>query len=211
MSRSGYRLLPLSDAEKKYVEHKNFKLFFKGSYGSHEFDIGDIVSGNARYVGYEGDKLDAIESLMVDYYQCFDVSLDELFDFLKKNEDACVKMEMYNLAFNLKNIRDNIWLYKYHLDNPDEPYFYVAPASDFIPFKSYTTCQVIIINKGEKVIKTPREFLYHFGFMPDQQMYYRKVNPDSCLCECDIKSSLSAKNIPYKIIKDDFYVEKFKQ
>ena len=31
-------------------------------------------------------------------------------------------------------------------------------------------CNIVVINKGEKEIETPRQFLEYFGFMPDKEL-----------------------------------------
>ena len=66
-------------------------------------------------------------------------------------------------------------------------------------------CNIIVINKGEKEIETPRQFLEHFGFMAEKETYYNEIEMDSCLCQCDIEKSLKNK-IPFKKDCGDFYV-----
>jgi hypothetical protein len=63
-------------------------------------------------------------------------------------------------------------------------------------------CVVIVINKGEKEIQTPREFEEHFKINPgvlDEDM-------DHCLCHVDIDEILSEHEIPYKLHWGDYYV-----
>lgn len=63
-------------------------------------------------------------------------------------------------------------------------------------------CQIIVINKGEKEIETPRQFKKHFGFMPDGGAKH----PEECLCHCDISTELTTHNIEYKTYCGDYYV-----
>jgi len=51
-----------------------------------------------------------------------------------------------------------------------------------------------------------REFLKHFGFMPDKEPYYNSIEMDCCLCSCDIEKTLTDKNIPFKRDCGDLYV-----
>ena len=67
-------------------------------------------------------------------------------------------------------------------------------------------CNIVVINKGEKEIETPRQFLEHFGFMPDKEIYYNGIGMDECLCQCDVEKSLTDNNIPFKKDCGDIYV-----
>lgn len=67
-------------------------------------------------------------------------------------------------------------------------------------------CNIVVINKGEKEIETPRQFLEHFGFMPDKEIYHKSIGMDYCLCQCDIEKSLNDNNIPFKTDCGDYYV-----
>ena len=67
-------------------------------------------------------------------------------------------------------------------------------------------CETIIINRGEKEIETPQEFLDHFGFKAQKNEHYKDVDMNSCLCQCDIASTLTAHNIPFKTDCMEFYV-----
>ena len=67
-------------------------------------------------------------------------------------------------------------------------------------------CNIVVINKGEKEIGTPRQFLEHFGFMPDKHIYYNSIGMDECLCCCDVEKELKRNNIEYKKDCGDFYV-----
>ena len=33
-------------------------------------------------------------------------------------------------------------------------------------------CNIVVINRGEKEIETPRQFEEHFGFLPDKDINY---------------------------------------
>ena len=65
-------------------------------------------------------------------------------------------------------------------------------------------CNIVVINKGEKEISTPRQFLEHFGFMPDKEIYYGRI--DECLCDCDVEKELNRNKIPFKKEYGDYYV-----
>jgi len=67
-------------------------------------------------------------------------------------------------------------------------------------------CNIVVINKGEKEIGTPRQFLEHFGFMPDKYIYYNSIVIDECLCQCDVEKELDRNNIMFKKDCGDFYV-----
>jgi hypothetical protein len=69
-------------------------------------------------------------------------------------------------------------------------------------------CTIVVINRGEKEIGTPREFLEHFKVMPDFEMYFNKVDMDACLCQCDLDTTFVCNEIAYKIIDGDYYVGK---
>jgi len=62
-------------------------------------------------------------------------------------------------------------------------------------------CNIIIINKGEKEIETPRDFENHFGFKPIKAEHYDDVDLDCCLCQIDIEKTLSKKNISFKLLE----------
>lgn len=68
-------------------------------------------------------------------------------------------------------------------------------------------CRTIFINKGEKDIETPRDFLEHFGFAAPKSKHYNDVDLDSCLCQVDIEKAFKEKGINY--VKDemgDYYL-----
>jgi hypothetical protein len=65
-------------------------------------------------------------------------------------------------------------------------------------------CRIIVINRGENEVGTPREFLEHFGFMPANPL--KQTNIDECLCQFDIEGTFKRNNIPFKISDGDIYV-----
>ena len=67
-------------------------------------------------------------------------------------------------------------------------------------------CYIVVINKGEKEIETPRQFVEHFGFMPDNEIDYPNIQMDDCLCQCDVEKALKQNNIPFKKDWGDIYV-----
>ncbi|HEY6143705.1 MAG TPA: hypothetical protein VIV55_09875 [Flavobacterium sp.] len=101
------KLLVLDNEEKTYIRHDKFCRVFFDSYGdTHAFNITEIMlSASSRYIDYNGNSMDEIEDIFMNSEQ-FKVDWEDLFDFLKGEEFYCAKKEMYNLAFNLKNIRE---------------------------------------------------------------------------------------------------------
>ena len=67
-------------------------------------------------------------------------------------------------------------------------------------------CNIVVINRGEKEIETPRQFLEHFGFEAPKEEYYRTVDMDCCLCQVDVEKAFTEHNIPFKTDCGDFYV-----
>lgn len=67
-------------------------------------------------------------------------------------------------------------------------------------------CNIIVINRGEKEISTPREFIKHFGFAPDTDVYLGRIQMDECLCNCDIEDTLNHHKIDFKTDCGDIYV-----
>lgn len=67
-------------------------------------------------------------------------------------------------------------------------------------------CGIIVINRGETEINTPREFEDHFGFEPPAEEGYSYVDPDCCLCQVDVSKAFNENDIPYKTSAGDFYV-----
>jgi hypothetical protein len=67
-------------------------------------------------------------------------------------------------------------------------------------------CSIIVINKGEKEIVTPRQFLEHFGFMPELEIGHKKIDLDYCLCQIDIEKALIENYIPFKKDCGDIYI-----
>lgn len=71
---------------------------------------------------------------------------------------------------------------------------------------TFFMCNIVVINRGEKEIETPRQFLEHFGFEAPKEEHYRTVDMDCCLCQVDIEKALTEHNIPFKTDCGDFYV-----
>ena len=67
-------------------------------------------------------------------------------------------------------------------------------------------CNIVVINRGEKEIETPRQFEEHFGFSPDKDIHYNTIEMDCCLCQCDIDKTFKENNIEYKKDCGDWYV-----
>lgn len=67
-------------------------------------------------------------------------------------------------------------------------------------------CNVVIINKGEKEIETPKQFFEHFGFEAPIEDGYNSIDIDSCLCQVDAEKALLDNNIPFKKDWGDIYV-----
>ena len=68
-------------------------------------------------------------------------------------------------------------------------------------------CQIVVINRGEKEIATPRQFLEHFCFMPTlYEESYKEMDMDSCLCQADLEESFNSHDIPFKTDCMDYYV-----
>lgn len=66
---------------------------------------------------------------------------------------------------------------------------------------------MIIINRGEKEITTPRAFEKHFGFMPvslSENITMEEM--DECLCGWDIEESFKNNRVPYKTDAGDYFV-----
>lgn len=68
-------------------------------------------------------------------------------------------------------------------------------------------CYSVIVNSGEKIIETPREFQEHFGFMPLKDKNYKSIEMDCCLCQCDVEETFRQRNIPFKFDWGDYYVD----
>ena len=67
-------------------------------------------------------------------------------------------------------------------------------------------CNIIVINKGEKEIGTPQQFLEHFGFEAEKEDDYDKVEMNSCLCQVDVEKTFNEKGIEFKRSWGDYYV-----
>jgi hypothetical protein len=71
-------------------------------------------------------------------------------------------------------------------------------------------CQTVIINRGEKEIRTPKEFKEHFGFEAPREDFYTKVDMDSCLCQVDVEKALTDNNIQFEIDCGDIFINHLK-
>jgi len=67
-------------------------------------------------------------------------------------------------------------------------------------------CGIIVINRGEIEIETPRQFQNHFGFLPEKEEYFNNIELDCCLCQGDLDATFMVKNIDYKTDCMDYYV-----
>jgi len=67
-------------------------------------------------------------------------------------------------------------------------------------------CNIVVINRGQKEISTPREFFKHFGFMPDLDFNFDTQGMDECLCNCDIERELIKKGIEFTNDCGDIHV-----
>jgi hypothetical protein len=67
-------------------------------------------------------------------------------------------------------------------------------------------CCIVVINRGEKEIETPRQFLEHFVFEAPKEDYYQSIDLDACLCQVNIDDALTDHSIPYKKESGDYYV-----
>lgn len=67
-------------------------------------------------------------------------------------------------------------------------------------------CEIIVINRGEKEIGTPREFKNHFGFDAEPWDNNDDVELDMCLCQVNVEKTLCDNNIPFIADTGDVYV-----
>lgn len=67
-------------------------------------------------------------------------------------------------------------------------------------------CHTIIINRGDKEIRTPREFEEHFGFPAKGEPYYGEIIQDACLCQVDVEGTFRERGIEFKEYCGDYYV-----
>ena len=67
-------------------------------------------------------------------------------------------------------------------------------------------CNVVVINRGDVEIGTPRQFEDHFGFKPKKHESYLDLEPDLCLCQCDLDQTFEENNIEFKRSFGDYYV-----
>ncbi len=59
-------------------------------------------------------------------------------------------------------------------------------------------CYTIVINKGEKEIDTPGQFLAYFGFEAPREWCFNDVRMDACLCQVDVKKALADHAIAFR-------------
>lgn len=67
-------------------------------------------------------------------------------------------------------------------------------------------CNIIVINKGEKEIGTPREFLEYFGYEAEKEDYHDKIELDCCLCQVDLDATFIKHNVPYLVDCGDYFI-----
>jgi len=67
-------------------------------------------------------------------------------------------------------------------------------------------CNIVVINRGEIEIGTPKEFLTYFGFPPQKNEHYKGMDVNACLCQCDIEETLIKNKIEFKKDCGDIYV-----
>lgn len=65
-------------------------------------------------------------------------------------------------------------------------------------------CDIIVINKGEKEITSPREFKEHFGFDVGEDIEEEWM--DACLCNYFINEKFIEHKIPFEF-DGDYYIE----
>ncbi len=64
-------------------------------------------------------------------------------------------------------------------------------------------CDIIVIDRGEKEISSPKQFFEHFGFMPNMDL---DSDIDMCLCQIDIEKEFNDHNIPFKYDCNEWFV-----
>jgi len=75
-------------------------------------------------------------------------------------------------------------------------------------------CRMVVINRGEKEINTPREFKEHFGFLPKKnELYALNENEvfseselDECLCSADLVKTLRENKVNFRTYLGDVYI-----
>jgi hypothetical protein len=71
-------------------------------------------------------------------------------------------------------------------------------------------CNIIVINRGELEISTPKEFLDYFGFEAPVEPHYSGVVMDACLCQVDVEGALKQHGIQYSVDCGDIYCDSIK-
>lgn len=59
-------------------------------------------------------------------------------------------------------------------------------------------CYVVVVDRGEKELETPKEVKEHFGIELSPYWCYNEVYEDACLCQLDLEKMFDENNIPYK-------------
>ncbi len=72
-------------------------------------------------------------------------------------------------------------------------------------------CNIIVINRGEKEITTPQQFIDHFGKILLKKAHYNSITMDACLCQIDIAEIFKKNKIEYKKDCGDFFVGQLDQ
>jgi hypothetical protein len=72
-------------------------------------------------------------------------------------------------------------------------------------------CQVIVVDKGDKEIESPRQFLEHFGITLDVEEDGELADGeesvwDCCLCNYDLDAIFQENNIPFVVSSGDYFV-----
>jgi len=67
-------------------------------------------------------------------------------------------------------------------------------------------CDIVVINRGEIEIGSPRQFEKHFGFLPEKNVQLSPIDMDCCLCGYEIEEVFKEKGIEFKKDCGDYYV-----
>lgn len=66
-------------------------------------------------------------------------------------------------------------------------------------------CEIIVVNRGEKELETPREVHEHFNIPLKKYWCYKDVDLDCCLCQLDLDAMFIENNIPFKKERGSWY------
>lgn len=69
-------------------------------------------------------------------------------------------------------------------------------------------CQTVIINDGEVEITTPAEFEAHFKVPPVRHRAYKTMDPNGCLCQCDLDTTFGLLHVNYTKDCMEYHVRK---